>query len=139
MKQMILLVESAEQLDEGVKSQMAAIGLAGLIVGANLPDTSNDKANVDKPSPYTTQAPQYDRTADKFEIVSWNEWQTGKNYGYQINLNILKPVRLVCRLYDAYGNVIGQSGRTRFTPGPDRQLVRNESGRDAVRATCQEV
>ena len=35
-------MQIAEIIDEGVKSKMAAAGLAGLIAGANLPDAPND-------------------------------------------------------------------------------------------------
>ena len=40
-------MQIAEIIDEGVKSKMAAAGVAGLIAGANLPDAPNDSTIPD--------------------------------------------------------------------------------------------
>ena len=130
-------MKSSEFIDEGVKSKMAAAGLAGLIAGANLPDAPNNSTTVNKPSSYSTQAQQ--TKIAKFEVESWHPWRKGQNYGYQVNLNILKPVRLICRLYDSSNRVVGQSGTESYGPGWARELINNETGRDATKLVCQEV
>ena len=142
MRRLINLVESAqhEQLDEGAKSKMAAIGLAGLIVGANLPDDPSVIPYSDFGNP-SSSSPQYNRTADKFEIESWNSVYYGNmaNKAYQVNFNIKEPVKLVCRLYDSSNRVIGQTRPTKFTPGWKSIDINNTTGIDAVKVVCQEV
>ena len=144
-------MKSAEFIDEGVKSKMAAAGLAGLIAGANLPDAPNDSTfpermtrsqNVDpncSGSGCETKAQRDQKDKVKFEVASWHPWRPGETYGYQVNLNIIKPVRLICRLYDSSNRVVGQSGTESYGPGWARELINNETGRDATKLVCQEV
>ena len=140
MKHLIQLVESAEQLDEGTKSKMAAIGLAGLIVGANLPDDPSVIPYSDFGNP-SSSSPQYNRTADKFKIESWNSVYHGNmaSMAYQVNLNIIEPVRLVCRLYNSSNRVIGQTRPTKFSTGWKSITIDNTTGIDGVKVVCQEV
>jgi len=136
-------MKSSEFIDEGAKSKMAAIGLAGLIVGANLPDDPSvipyDEFGTSKPA--DRSHPQYNRTADKFEIESWNAVYHGNmaNMAYQVNLNIIEPVRLVCRLYNSSNRVIGQTRPTKFSTGWKSITIDNTTGIDGVKVVCQEV
>ena len=144
-------MKSSEFIDEGVKSKMAAAGLAGLIAGANLPDAPNDSTfpermtrsqNVDpncSGSGCETKAQRDQKDKVKFEIASWHPWSRNETYGYQVNLNIIKPVRLICRLYDSSNRVIGQSGAVSYSPGFARELINNETGRRGTKVVCQEV
>tara|TARA_R110001592_G_C12660053_1_gene702366 strand:- start:88 stop:525 length:438 start_codon:yes stop_codon:yes gene_type:complete len=144
-------MQIAEIIDEGVKSKMAAAGLAGLIAGANLPDAPNDSTfpermtrsqNVDpncSGSGCETKAQRDQKAKVKFEVASWHPWRTGETYGYQVNLNIIKPVRLICRLYDSSNRVIGQSGAVSYSPGFARELISNQTDRRGTKVICQEV
>ena len=129
-------MQIAEIIDEGVKSKMAAAGLAGLIAGANLPDAPNNSTFPERMT-RSQNVDQKDKV--KFEVASWHPWRPGETYGYQVNLNIIKPVRLICRLYDSSDRVIGQSGAERYNPGFARELISNQTNRRGTKVVCQEV